>query len=794
MDDELRRLLRLAVARCRQELERDFLRQLEGDFGITADGRTADEAQLRHLDARGRDDRRAIVAALEHLRAAGFSPSGAVEQFVRESAFSTLNRLTALKLMEAPQRRLIAETIGKGTGSSGARQFALLSPEAIRAEPDGGYRLYLELLCEDLALEIGVLFDLRLGQGRLFPGEQALRAVLDELNEPALATAWAEDETLGWVYQYFTPKEQRDAARKASAAPRNAYELAFRNQFYTPRYVVAFLVDNTLGRLWYEMRHGNTRLAEQCRSLVRGVDEVFLQSFERWYSERETVVDRAFVLGERADIAPFALPGVVPREGEVLAPGACNAGWSGSGDDVLRLRSFAQFNRPFNWSDDPRLNDWLQQFDELATGAPDDPVEGRTQELWDMIYALAQASHGREGAFEHHALAVTRIANEIRRRLLAGRDPNASAEERLRAPMIVRHRPKRDPRELRLLDPGCGSGHFLLYAFDLLLTIYDEAWDDPELGQAIQREFRGDRAAWQRETPRLILRHNLHGIDIDLRAVQIAQLALWLRAQRAWAAQGIRVAERPPVEQVHIVCAEPPPGEFDLPEEFLASLENPLLQELMRHVWATLRGLGGIGAILKLPASLTQCLQRLEDAYRKGALWQQLSLFTYSPPPTHDLRQLERFGRDPEFWAQADSILRRDIERYLAQGGLVEYPSRTLIGQEAQRALQVVSLLNSSYGVVLMNPPFGSESVPAKSYVANHYPRTKNDLYAVFVELGLDLLEPGGRLGAITSRTGFFLTSFRTWREEILLKEAQPIVVADLGYGVLDTAMVETAA
>jgi hypothetical protein len=48
-------------------------------------------------------------------------------------------------------------------------------------------------------------------------------------------------------------------------------------------------------------------------------------------------------------------------------------------------------------------------------------------------------------------------------------------------------------------------------------------------------------------------------------------------------------------------------------------------------------------------------------------------------------------------------------------------------------------------------------------------------------------------LGAITSRTGFFLSSFQKWREEILLQEVRPTVVADLGYGVLDTAMVETS-
>jgi hypothetical protein len=93
-----------------------------------------------------------------------------------------------------------------------------------------------------------------------------------------------------------------------------------------------------------------------------------------------------------------------------------------------------------------------------------------------------------------------------------------------------------------------------------------------------------------------------------------------------------------------------------------------------------------------------------------------------------------------------------------------------------------------------MNPPFGSSSKPAKGLVEKHYPRTKNDLYAAFVERGLGLLHAGGLLGAITSRTGFFLTSFQKWREEILLGEARPTVFADLGYGVLDTAMVETAA
>ena len=88
----------------------------------------------------------------------------------------------------------------------------------------------------------------------------------------------------------------------------------------------------------------------------------------------------------------------------------------------------------------------------------------------------------------------------------------------------------------------------------------------------------------------------------------------------------------------------------------------------------------------------------------------------------------------------------------------------------------------------------GVRSLAAKKEFEKAYPRTKNDVYAAFVERGMQLLHKRGMLGAITSRTGFFLSSFQKWREEILLKEAPPMVFADLGYGVLDSAMVEVAA
>ena len=115
--------------------------------------------------------------------------------------------------------------------------------------------------------------------------------------------------------------------------------------------------------------------------------------------------------------------------------------------------------------------------------------------------------------------------------------------------------------------------------------------------------------------------------------------------------------------------------------------------------------------------------------------------------------------------------------------------SRRLFAGDAERGFAFIDLCRKWYDVVLMNPPFGEASKPSKSYIEKNYPRTKNDVYAAFVERWVSRLTRRGMLGAITSRTGFFLSSFQKWREEVLLKQVRPTVVADLGYGVLDTAM-----
>jgi GNAT superfamily N-acetyltransferase len=276
----------------------------------------------------------------------------------------------------------------------------------------------------------------------------------------------------------------------------------------------------------------------------------------------------------------------------------------------------------------------------------------------------------------------------------------------------------------------------------------------------------------RRALPGLILTHNLHGIDIDLRAVQITQLALWLRAQRAFADYGIHRDNRPRITRSNIVCAEPMPGEQDMLEEYVANLPTKELRELVREVFDKMQLAGEAGSLLKIEQHISGAVKRAVGDL--GLMFAE---------------QAE------ERWHDTERQLLEALERYARSAGANGLAfQRTLFTEDAAQGLAFIDVCSKIYSVVLMNPPFGAPSVPSKQYIEKTYPRTKNDLYAAFVERGLELLHRGGMLGAITSRTGFFLSSFQKWREEIILKEARPTVVADLGMGVLDTALVETVA
>ncbi len=270
------------------------------------------------------------------------------------------------------------------------------------------------------------------------------------------------------------------------------------------------------------------------------------------------------------------------------------------------------------------------------------------------------------------------------------------------------------------------------------------------------------------DVPRLIIERNIYGVDIDPRATQIASLALWLRAQRAWHDAGVKAHERPLVRKGNVIAAVAPPTERELREQ-LASQLDEADAELFERTLVLLKGLPELGVLLRIEKELPHLIRQVYGEH--GPMFK---------------------AQDTEQWQAAEARLREALIQFI-HAARSTFQGR-LFAQDALEGLRLIDLARERFDVVVMNPPFGAFSLGVKKELTKAYPRSKNDLLAIFVERGLELLRAGGRLGAITSRTGFFLSSYRKWREEVVLGMAHPEVMADLGHGVMDDAMVEAAA
>jgi hypothetical protein len=619
-DQSTRNRLQRFVTDARRILEEEFTRQLQNDYGLDPiSGTVSPLESLHHINDQQRETARILNDTLAHYCVSSDTDTKAgLDRIVREQAFTILNRLAALRMAEA--RGLLIETVGSGYQAKGFQLYSRLAGTGL-GEMGDAYRTYLLSVFDELSQDLPALFDRHTPQGRLFPREAALAQILTFINHGEIEGLWAEDETIGWIYQYFNSKEERKAMRDASQAPRNSRELAVRNQFFTPRYVVEFLVDNTLGRLWFNWTGGQTGLRDRCQYLLVKPDE------------------------------------------------------------------------------------------------------------------------------------------------------QPEAAKRLR-----------DPRTIKLLDPACGSMHFGLYAFDLFLEIYREAWAweqthglgclDTETGGSADlkplSQTYADQDAFLHDVPRLIIEQNIYGVDIDPRAAQIASMALWLRAQRAWHEVGVKAKDRPRVGRGHVVAAVAPPAEMDLRKRFMEELD-PLDAELFEQTLFMLKGLPELGVLLQVEKELPALVRAVFGEHG-------------------DLFREEDMAR----WQKAEARLREALTEF-SSAARSTYQGR-LFAEDALQGLRMIDLCREMFDVVVMNPPFGGLATGTKTQLAKAYPNSKNDLLAIFVERGLKVVRTGGRLGAITSRTCFFLSSFKRWREEIVLGIAKPEVMADLGLGVMDDAMVEAAA
>jgi hypothetical protein len=795
-DSQTRNKLQRMVSACRRLLTEEFDDQLQELYGIYAqDGRMLELEKLTSLD----DDAYQIATLLrervKHLISGMASDkhplADAVRRVLREQAFTVLNRFAALRMAE--ERGFVQACVGQGLKSKGFQVFETVA----RSGLGGAYERYVTFvhgMFDELSLDMGVLFDRLSPFGLLFPREPALLKFFDLLNDPELKSLWKEDETIGWIYQYFNDEAERKKMREESAAPRNSRELAVRNQFFTPRYVVEFLTDNTLGRIWYEMSQGQTRLKDQCRYLVRRPDEVFFGD--------STQLD-----GLKGD------PGTVRAAKQLTDAGEPNFS-SYDRSDIQRMIEMCHVvngyvRRPLG----EETYSWMRDFKERVF-LPQDYAKTRTQDLLDALFLECRADrHGGQGEIYNEPWFAG-SCNEVRRRSLRSKETNPTQDELLKQVAFIPFRPLKDPRTILMLDPACGSMHFGLYAFDLFEVIYDEAWELEKRGAEFQprpqgtlslQETYGTKEDFLKDVPRLIIEHNLHGIDIDPRCAQIAGLSLWLRAQTAWQRLGLKPAERPAIKRSNIVCAESMPGEKQHLKEFCESLKQPVIGQMVEIIFDKMRLAGEAGSLLKIEEEIRDVVHntklRWTDTYRfdqaNDELFSKAEIAAVSKARKTDAAELNiDFSgiTDETFWEKAEERIYAALRDYAEQAENGGGFQRRLFAEDAARGFAFIDVCRKRYDVVEMNPPFGAAVFRTTDLLDSPLTSGRSDIYSSFMARAIGFLQSGGRVGALTSRTFLVLSSFSNLRRHLLATHRSFALCADLGMGVLDGAGVYAAA
>jgi len=272
--------------------------------------------------------------------------------------------------------------------------------------------------------------------------------------------------------------------------------------------------------------------------------------------------------------------------------------------------------------------------------------------------------------------------------------------------------------ELTLIDPACGSGHILVTGFELFFKIYREA--GYTAAQAVEH----------------ILKHNIFGLDIDDRAMQLAQFAVLLKAAKYDAS----ILDKGLMPHVY---------SFPEPEHFVSEELQTFLGH-DKHAFA---------------AELKDALALLNQGKNIGSA---LKVFLSSEAQT-------------AVQAQYNSWLSKEK-------GLLMGIEELGIWLRLKPLLEVLLVLTKQYTAVVANPPYMQSknfNSKLKDYVDVNYPSSKTDLCTVFIEMAFHLCVVNGFIGEITMQSWMFLASFKKLRKEIVFDKSI-LTLIDVGWNLFD--------
>ena len=298
-------------------------------------------------------------------------------------------------------------------------------------------------------------------------------------------------------------------------------------------------------------------------------------------------------------------------------------------------------------------------------------------------------------------------------------------------------------RDFTLLDPCCGSGHFLVAAFLLLVPMRMAA-----------------EGLTAQDAVDYVLQDNLHGLELDPRCVEIAVFALALAAWRYPDEDGHPLGVRADMPAPQIACC-------GLKLNASAADWSALVPESLSNkelVAQDLRALQADFAQAPLLGSLLDPARSLKDDLATSNVQALRELLT-------------------------QALAQESSDAHGHEGELLE------LALSARGLLDAARLLQGRYHLVITNVPYlarGKQNDTLKAYCAQHYPDAKNDLANVFLERCLELAHPAkagqgaGVVQIVMPQNWLFLTSYKKQRAS-LLQRVQWNLLARLGPGAFET-------
>ena len=296
--------------------------------------------------------------------------------------------------------------------------------------------------------------------------------------------------------------------------------------------------------------------------------------------------------------------------------------------------------------------------------------------------------------------------------------------------------------ELRVLDPCCGSGHFLVEAFELLVHLR-VAEERIPVGEAI----------------RLVLHDNLFGLEIDPRCTQIAAFNL---ALAAWRMAG------EPVElpRLNIACSGLAPN----------ASETEWIQVAERAEGST-----GLAADPDLfgrdPSLATGPVRQAMAGLHK--------LFSQAPELGSLLDPGSLVG-DDLFQADLSSLRKSLVAAIRHERGSRSRDERVVAAAGMARAAEI---LQGEYTLVVTNVPFlarGKQGAALRTFAETHHGDARGDIATVFVSRIFRWLGRNGTMAVVSPQNWLFLKTYRKLRERMLTGRTWN-VVARLGPGAFET-------